>query len=95
MRKKAWELLHMKLTFEVQINLNLLRKTILNKSIDLLEKTLHKPKKFSSFKKASESINEIKLKRAEKLMKHDTDSYSKQECLDLKEEYEGLEIAEF
>ena len=28
------------------------KKMILNKSIDLLEKTLHKPKKFLSFKKA-------------------------------------------
>ena len=37
-------------------------KKILNKSIDLVEKTLQKSKKFLSFKKASESINEIKLK---------------------------------
>ena len=29
---------------------------ILNKSIDLLEKILHKPKRFLSFKKASESM---------------------------------------
>ena len=38
------------------------KKMILKKSTDLLEKTLHKPKKFISFKKSSESINEIKLK---------------------------------
>ena len=35
---------------------------ILKKSTDLLEKTLHKPKKLLLFKKASESINDIKLK---------------------------------
>ena len=51
---------------------------ILNKLIDLLEKTLHKPKIFLSFKKASESINEIKLKWAEKLKKHQADGYTKQ-----------------
>ena len=32
MRKKVWDLLHMKLIFEVYVNLNLLQKTILNKS---------------------------------------------------------------
>ena len=30
--KKVWDLLHMKLIFEVYVNLNLLQKTILNKS---------------------------------------------------------------
>ena len=68
---------------------------ILNKSIDLLGKTLYKPKKFLSFKKASESINEIKLKWTEKPKKHQVDSYSKQECLNLRKDSDRLEILEF
>ena len=71
------------------------KKMILNKSINLLEKSLHKPKKFLSFEKASESINEIKLKWTEKLKKHQADGYSKQECLNLRKESERLEIREF
>ena len=68
---------------------------ILNKSTDLLEKTLHKHKKFLSFEKAAESVNEIELKWTEKLKKHEADGYSKQECLNLRKESERLEILEF
>ena len=71
------------------------KKMILNKSIDLLEKTLDKPKTFLSFKKASESINEIKLKWTEKLKSFQADGYSKQECLNLRKESEQLELLEF
>ena len=71
------------------------KKTILNKSTDLLEKTLHKHKNFLSFEKAAESVNEIKLKWTEKLKKHQADGYSKQECLNLRKESERLEILEF
>ena len=46
-------------------------------------------------KKASESINEIKLIWAEKLKKHQADRYSKQQCLNLRKESERLEILEF
>ena len=66
---------------------------ILNKSVDLLGKTLYKPKKCLSFKKASESINEIKW--IEKLKKHQADSCSKQECLNLRKDSDRLEILEF
>ena len=68
---------------------------ILNKSTDLLEKTLHKHKKCLSFEKAAESVNEIKLKWTEKLKKHQADGYSKQECLNLRKESERLKILEF
>ena len=40
-------------------------------------------------------INGIKLKWTEKLKKHQADSYSKQECLNLRKESERLEILEF
>ena len=63
----------MKLTFEVQINLNLQGSYL---EIDFMEKTLHKPKNFLSFKKASES-NQIKLKWTENLKKHQADGYLK------------------
>ena len=71
------------------------KKCFRKKTIDLLEKKLHKPKKFLSFKKTSESINEIKLKWTEKLKKHQADGYSKQECLNLRKESERLKILEF
>lgn len=69
----------MKLRFEVQIN-----------SFFFLEKRSYKLYKFLTFKKASESKNEIKLKQTEKLKKHQADSYSKHECLNLRKESKRL-----
>ena len=73
----------MKLRFEVQIN-----------PFIFLEKRSYKLYKFLTFKKASESKNEIKLKYTEKLKKHQADSYSKHECLNLRKELKRLEILE-
>ena len=48
-----------------------------------------------TFKKASKSINEIKLKWTEKLKEHQADGYSKQECLNFGKKSERLEILTF
>ena len=51
--------------------------------------------KSTEFKKALESINEIKIKLTDELKKHQADGYSKQESLNLRKESERLEILEF
>ena len=63
------------------------KKMIVNKGIDILENSINNESiKMKAFIKPSKAIKEIKLNWNERLEQHQTEEYSKQECLNLKPE---------
>ena len=69
---------------------------IVNKGIDILENSINNESiKMKDFIKPSKAIKEIKLNWNERLEQHQTEEYSKQECLNLKPEATKYNILEY